>query len=462
VTTMSVHSRAIQSSIAESERIRVAGMLLVLAAAFCLALLRRLVATDFSEARLLERVMLLLASLAVYEGGLLFLARRARSAGNDLPAILWRTNTFVEIGILAAGLAAIGSTPGAQARVVLAPAVAIFFLFVILSSLRLEPILSAAGGLWAAAAYLIATSWNSSDSWLTSSVATAAALLAIGGLLAAGVSYRLRKYLLAALREAETQRELDRIRQDLDTARKIQQGLLPAEPPAIEGFSVAGWNQPADQTGGDYYDWLVLPDGRVVIVLADVSGHGIAPALIAASCRSYARLSFAIDSPLNAHMNRINEQLSADLPSNCFATAVVAILDPKTNQLEFLSAGHGPILHYSQKANAFVNLDSDGIPLGMLRIFKYPESRGLLLEPGDMFISVTDGFFEWTNAEGEQFGIERLKASLHGMRERSPAQMIQALHADVKKFAGGTSQEDDLTAVILTRSGNTASAIRKS
>ena len=189
----------------------------------------------------------------------------------------------------------------------------------------------------------------------------------------------------------------------------------------------------------------------MVIVLADVSGHGIAPALIAASCRSYVRLSFAIDSPLNAHMNRINEQLSADLPSNCFATAVVAILDPKASQLEMLSAGHGPILHYSRKADAFVNLDSDGIPLGMLRIFKYPASRVMLLEPGDMFISVTDGFFEWTNADGEQFGIERLKAALQATVDTSPAEMIQTLRTEVQKFAGGTSR-DDLTAVILMRS----------
>ena len=158
VATMSIHSRAIHSSISESERIRVAGMLLVLAATFCLALLRRLLATESSEAMLLERTMWLLASLAAYESGLLFLARRARSVGNDLQAILWRTNTFVEIGILSAGLAAIGSAPGAQERVVLAPTAAMFFLFIILSSLRLEPLLCAAGGLWAAIAYLISIS----------------------------------------------------------------------------------------------------------------------------------------------------------------------------------------------------------------------------------------------------------------------------------------------------------------
>ena len=96
----------------------------------------------------------------------------------------------------------------------------------------------------------------------------------------------------AALREAKLQSELDRINHDIDIARSIQHGLLPASPPQLEHFDVAGWNQPANQTGGDYFDWQLLPDGQLAISVGDATGHGIGPALVSTLCRAYARASF--------------------------------------------------------------------------------------------------------------------------------------------------------------------------
>ena len=125
----------------------------------------------------------------------------------------------------------------------------------------------------------------------------------IGGFVASAVAGEIRKQVDAALREAETRLQVDRLEHDLALARSIQQSLLPSSMPQVEGFEIAAWNQPADQTGGDYYDWQLLPDGKVVVALADVTGQGIGPALLAAGCRAYARASFKAGNGLQAAMD---------------------------------------------------------------------------------------------------------------------------------------------------------------
>src|SRR5204862_4204602 len=112
-------------------------------------------------------------------------------------------------------------------------------------------------------------------------------------------------------------------------ARSIQQSLLPQESPQISGFEIAGWNQPADETGGDYFDWKSLPDGKVVVTLADVTGHGIGPALLAVVCRAYARASFTVSQTLTAAFDHINQALGSDLSSGRFATFVAAVCCPE-------------------------------------------------------------------------------------------------------------------------------------
>ena len=126
----------------------------------------------------------------------------------------------------------------------------------------------------------------------------------IGGLVAGVVAGEIRKHVNAALREAETKRQLERLEHDMQVARSIQQSLLPSTAPQIEGFQIAGWNQPADQTGGDYFDWQHLPSGRVVVALGDVTGHGIGSALLAAVCRAYARANLTMEDGLLTAMER--------------------------------------------------------------------------------------------------------------------------------------------------------------
>ena len=133
--------------------------------------------------------------------------------------------------------------------------------------------------------------------------------LFIGGIVAGAVAGQIRRHVQAALREAETKRKLEVLEHDLQVARSIQQSLLPRQQPQLDGFDIAGWNQPADDTGGDYFDWKTMPDGKLVVSLADVTGHGVGPALLAAVCHAYARSNFSVTQDLPAALEHIHQAL---------------------------------------------------------------------------------------------------------------------------------------------------------
>ena len=234
-------------------------------------------------------------------------------------------------------------------------------------------------------------------------------------------------------------------------ARTIQQDLLPKQPLATPRFDIAGWNQPADATGGDYFDWQELPDGRIAVSLADVSGHGIGPALVMAVCRAYARASFPAARDLPEVMTRLNELLVKDLPSERYVTFVVAWLDPANSKVELLSAGHGPLLLYNVASDKFQSIEPQGIPFGLFPGFPYGSPYCFEMAPGDLLVLTTDGFFEWANAQDEQFGLERLQEAIRSSRHLQATEIIARLHAAVVEFARGTAQLDDLTAVVVKR-----------
>jgi serine phosphatase RsbU (regulator of sigma subunit)/signal transduction histidine kinase len=249
----------------------------------------------------------------------------------------------------------------------------------------------------------------------------------------------------------------ERMQHDLAIARSIQQGLLPTRSPEIKGFEIAGWSQPADETGGDYFDWQPLPDGRLAISLADVTGHGIGPALVTAVCRAYARASFPSSDNIGLLLDRMNDLLVEDLPDGRFVTFVVAIVDPKTASAEVLSAGHGPLLVFTRKDRGVRAFKAHGIPFGVMPDVDYGVPDRIELAPGDILVLITDGFFEWANADGELFGIPRLEETIREVSDQSPDRIISELYSRVKEFAGGTKQDDDLTVVVIKRNGESLS-----
>jgi serine phosphatase RsbU (regulator of sigma subunit) len=133
--------------------------------------------------------------------------------------------------------------------------------------------------------------------------------------------------------------------------------------PEIEGFEIAGWNRPADQTGGDYYGWQVLPSGTVVAELADVTGHGIGPALLAAVCRAYARASFGQGNSL--FMEQLNGELNRDIGEGGFVTLVAVVCVPGCPRVQLISAGRGPLFVYVFSQDRFEQIGAQGLPLGI-------------------------------------------------------------------------------------------------
>lgn len=246
--------------------------------------------------------------------------------------------------------------------------------------------------------------------------------------------------------------EKRRLEHDLEIAKDIQSGLLPREQMNVHEYDIAGWNQPADETGGDFFDWFELPDGRSMVSIADVTGHGIGPALVASMCRAYMRAASHANVSVTTLLNNANALLSADMPNGRFVTAATGILDAKNHTMTFLSAGHGPILFYSARDKSIDSYDADEIPLGLDDELVFGPAREFNFNLGDVLVLVTDGFFEWRNEEEEEYGIQRLQEVIQGSAHLSAKEMISSLHAAVLNFVGNVKQADDLTAVIVKRS----------
>ena len=195
--------------------------------------------------------------------------------------------------------------------------------------------------------------------------------------------------------------------QDLQLARSIQRGLLPTEPPACPGFEVAGWSRPAEETGGDYFDWVTIDD-HTTITLGDVTGHGVGPALVATACRASVRAAVSDATDPGALLTRLNALLVDDLPENRFITLAAIGIDHRAGVVRLRSAGQGPMLHLHAARSQVTTHGADDLPLGIIAGHDFGTSTAIDLAPGDLFLLITDGFIEWADPAGEQYGVERL------------------------------------------------------
>lgn len=399
--------------------------------------------------------------LVGYELVVLRVVDQALRKGTDLPTGLWAFSIILESSFPAVGIAFLAS-PRLEAayRPLATPWVLAFFPFLILSVLRLNPRVCRAAGIAAMLTYMAAAyhhGWRpdlhdlSNHSVTQTAVGFYSLILLASGFIAGAVAAEIRKYVVAALHEAETQRQLEQVQHDLKVARSIQQSLLPRIRPSIAGFEIAGWNQSADETGGDFFDWRQLPDGRLVVTLADVTGHGIGSALLASVCRAYSRASFDARDSLTSTMQHINRSFGEDLTQGRFATFVAAVCKAGEDQVELLSAGHGPLFIYSAATDKFQKFNAQALPLGIEPDLISDAPVILNLQPGDLVLLITDGFFEWENSSAEQFGVERMAEVVRKSSRLGPEEIIAELYQAVLAFANGTQQKDDLTAVVIKR-----------
>ena len=458
---LEIQSPAFQLARLRSERARVLTLLGVFGSLFLLVLIRGGMSLLQGYRGEAWPFAILLAAMIAYEVFWLKFVDQAIERSLEIPTATWTKNILVESLLPTIVLFLQIYTPHiGPDRALTSPAVLVYFLFIILSTLHLDPYLSRLSGAFAAAGYgAIATYiWilfpqvAAGEKLLVYGTAVSyAALLLLGGFAAGSVAGQIRQHVIAALHEAENRAKIAQLEHDLGVARSIQQGLLPNAPPDIVGFDVAGWNRAADETGGDYFDWQQLPDGRLAVTIADVTGHGIGSALCMAACRAYARAGFATSPDLRILLCRMNQLLHEDLPTEKFVTLAVGLLNHKESTLQLISAGHGPLLFYSSTEDCFRTYEAQGLPLGLMLRANYPGPHALRFERGDMLVLVTDGFVEWANGQGEDFGEDRVKEVVRANRLMPSAAIISELYSEVSKFAGTMPQLDDLTALIVKR-----------
>jgi len=231
---------------------------------------------------------------------------------------------------------------------------------------------------------------------------------------------------------------------EAEEARSIQQALLPRSSPLIPGFRISGLSIPAGAVGGDWYDYIPLPDGRWGLVLADVSGKGMAAALLMSATRAMVRSLAPLCSGPGQVLTRLNEMLLQDFPDGRFVTMVYAELDPQKRTLRVASAGHlAPLLVDPAEPHGYRWIQSEhGLPLG-IAASQFSETE-IKLNPNSRVAFYSDGITEAELDSGEEFGSERLLAQLQSS-DFSP----EGLLADVKKFVNGTGLRDDATVILV-------------
>ncbi|MCK4850697.1 MAG: SpoIIE family protein phosphatase [Phycisphaerae bacterium] len=245
--------------------------------------------------------------------------------------------------------------------------------------------------------------------------------------------------------------EKQRMSRDLEIAKDIQHNLLPHEDPSVDGYEIASAFEPCDETGGDCYDFLLLPQDRLVFMLGDATGHGVGPALVSAETRALLRSAASLTNDIEKIIKLVNSLLAQDLPGNRFTTAFLGIIDTVRHNLVYASAGQGPVLFYQADGAEVSQLEVTGIPLGIMADFEYDVAQPRPLAKGDIIMLLTDGFYEWTDPSGELFGADRAGKILRDNASKPAGQILQAIREAVRNFAQGTRQTDDLTAIIIKR-----------
>jgi PAS domain S-box-containing protein len=240
----------------------------------------------------------------------------------------------------------------------------------------------------------------------------------------------------------------------LVVARTVQQRLYPPAPPPGCGFDVAGSAFLADRTGGDYFDYLPVSDGRLGLVIGDVSGKGIDAALVMVAARAYLRCVAETHCDPGTVLTRVNGLLCADLEDNQFVTMMVAWVDRREGLLRYASAGHVDGLVFDAGGALKVSLPSTGPPLGLFKDATIPTEPAVRFEPGDTVVFVTDGITEAEDAQGQAFELRRVAATVRHLHHEPASKIVHQIYRAVRMFTGPTDQADDMTAVVCKPSAS--------
>ncbi|MCK4806584.1 MAG: SpoIIE family protein phosphatase [Candidatus Aegiribacteria sp.] len=257
-----------------------------------------------------------------------------------------------------------------------------------------------------------------------------------------------------ALQRAKLLREYiikQKIEHDLIIARDIQMQLLPDRMPEIDGYDLAGWNEPADQTGGDIFDAISLDNRRVLLLLADASGHGLGPALSVIQFRAMIRMAFRLQCDLYSLHSHANNQLVEDLASERFITAFVGLLETDDNLISYHACGQAPLLHYHRSTGETDILSASALPFGIMPDIPLEDPGPIRMEKGDIFALISDGIFEQSDIMGDQFGVARTIDIIRDNCMLPMKELAEKMHYVVARHAGRIVHDDDMTILLVKR-----------
>lgn len=268
----------------------------------------------------------------------------------------------------------------------------------------------------------------------------------------AGIAQQVSIGLINA-RLVEDQQQMIRLNHDIDLARTIQTGLFPAVLPNRPGLKIAALNDPGARVSGDYYDVIELPDGRVWCLIADVTGEGVAAALLTANLQAVVRVTIEESEDPGELLARWNRLIWRNTDASKFITCILALIDPNAHKITFASAGHHLplILRDSQESPEELACEP-GFPLG---IVEDAEFETVVIDVGPepyLFVVYTDGVIEAMNRDGDMFGHDRLVQAVAEHRALSPQPFVKQIRKQVSTFAAGAKQSDDIT-IMAVRTG---------
>jgi len=251
------------------------------------------------------------------------------------------------------------------------------------------------------------------------------------------------------LADAEERIESARLREEIRLAREVQQRLFPAASLPLPGLDIGGASYPAEATGGDYFDYIPMPDGAVALVIGDVSGHGFGPALLMAETRAYVRAFMMTRTDVGEIAALVNQALVRDELDDRFTTLIMVRLDEITRSLVYTSAGHSTGYVLNRGGEVTTLLTSTGLPLGILADATFPAAPPVSLHAGDTVLLLTDGIVEAHLSDGTLFGVHQTLEVVRQNRHRTAREIVDQLYQEVRAFCRDGAQLDDMTAVVV-------------
>jgi sigma-B regulation protein RsbU (phosphoserine phosphatase) len=246
-------------------------------------------------------------------------------------------------------------------------------------------------------------------------------------------------------------KERQRLQQSLDIAKEVQQNLLPGQDPQIEGLDIAGTSIYCEETGGDYYDYLMTGENgqkKICVVVGDVADHGIPSALLMTTARAFLRQRTSRSGELDQVVSDVNRQLTRDVEdSGRFMTLFICEIDRSNQIIHWVNAGHDPAMIYDTEGDRFEELTGNALPLGVSEMTAYLKLDKKIM-PGQIIMMGTDGIWEAQSPQGEMFGKERFKDIIRNNAGRPAKDIIQAVIKDVDRFCHPLEKADDITLVV--------------